>query len=75
MIKAKELAEELVNVFGTWVGTPSEELLEDGGAVIDHLSDAGRTYGRDELESIDPDVWEDAWKIFNAALDEAFAGK
>jgi len=64
-ITTKELAEELIKKFSSWVGTPSEELLEDGGTVIDHLTDAGRRYDRGTLEAIPDDVWEKAWEIFD----------
>lgn len=68
MITANKLAEELLLVFGTWVGTPSEELLENGGHVIDHLCTVGNKYGRDELEALPQSVWEEAWSIFDSVI-------
>lgn len=62
-ISAKELGDLLVAKFGSWVGTPSEDLLEDGGHVIDHLTDDGY-YDRDVLNSIPADRWEKAWEYF-----------
>ena len=63
-ISAKELGQLLVAKFGDWVGTPSEELLEDGGLIIDHLTDNGY-HDRDVLESIPSERWTMAWEYFD----------
>lgn len=65
-ISAKELGQLLVSKFEAWVGTPSEELLEDGGHVIDHLTDDGY-HDRDVLESIPEERWVMAWEYFDKA--------
>lgn len=62
-ISAKELGELLLARFRDWVNTPSEELLEDGGHVIDHLTDDGY-YDRTILESIPDERWAMAWEYF-----------
>lgn len=56
---SETLAEILIIEFSNWLGTASEDLLEDGGVVEDHLSD---NHGR---ANIPEKVWDEAWDIFN----------
>jgi len=60
---ARKLAEVLQDNFASWV--VKEELLEDWGIVLDHLSDK---YSRSELEAIPEHIWVKAWDIFDRAL-------
>lgn len=64
-----------LEMFRDWVGTPSEELLEDGGTVIDHLlteyaDPASPRYSpivsRQRLEAVFPETWQQAWDLFDA---------
>ncbi len=66
-IKSSYLASVLLSYFGPWVGTPSEELLEDGGTVIDHLLTAGNRVPDDIVENIydiPESTWSEAWDFF-----------
>lgn len=63
-VSVKELGAVLVAKFADWVGTPSEELLEDGGHVIDHLTDDGRQ-DREVLEALPQVRWAMAWDYFD----------
>jgi len=65
---------QMLEMFRDWIGTPSEELLEDGGTVIDHLlteygDPASSRYDpsvtRTTLERLSPAVWETAWDLFD----------
>ena len=54
----------LIEVFEGYVGTSSEDLLGDGGWIIDELIHS------DYCDSIDftiipDDIWEKAWDIFD----------
>ena len=74
-VDAVLLGRVLARAFGSWVGTPSEELLEDGGTVIDHLAGAevGITgvmvsYSRDELDAVSERQWATACETFDALV-------
>ncbi|EJY54979.1 ComF family protein [Alicyclobacillus hesperidum URH17-3-68] len=69
-MKPAYLATVLVQQFGSWVGTPSEELLEDGGTVIDNLLTAGNGVPDDivdHIHDIPETTWSQAWDIFHEA--------
>jgi len=51
------LAKMLINTFESWIGTPSEDLLEDGGLVRDHLEGGVLYYSDDD--------WAAAWDEFD----------
>jgi len=48
--------------FSDWLGTPSEELLEDGGHIEDHLAEH---MDRAILKTIPENIWSDAWEEFD----------
>lgn len=68
MISMDILANELITVFSSWVGTPSEELLEDGGTVIDYLKSHSNTLRGIDLNRLSEDMWMDAWDKFDEAV-------
>lgn len=60
----RRLADMLVETFKDWIDTPSEELLSDGGLVIDHLVE-NWPYLRETFEIIPDKCWEAAWCYFD----------
>ncbi|WDL99765.1 hypothetical protein [Alicyclobacillus sp. ALC3] len=65
--EVKVLSGELVRVFGMWVGTPSEELLEDSGTVLDWM----RNETTLDVEAISQQTWDAAWELFDRATGRA----
>jgi len=57
----EDLTRMLVNSFEDWIGTESEDLLEDGGLVRDHL----RTAYDMGLDVYNDEDWEAAWAEFD----------
>ncbi|MFD1674117.1 hypothetical protein [Alicyclobacillus fodiniaquatilis] len=76
-IKASYLASELVRVCGSWVETPSKEILEHVGTVeilehvgtiTDHLLTAANGVPTDiveQIHEIPESTWYLAWEIFH----------
>lgn len=61
------LSHEMINIFGGWVGTPSEELLEDDGTVIDWIRNDSEALQGVDLSDIPQEYWDAAWDIFDKA--------
>jgi hypothetical protein len=56
---AQSLGQAMIDHFSSWVGTESEELLEDLGTVIDNLSDH-----LSDLPAMDDPIWGQAFEFF-----------
>ena len=68
MITALDLALELTCLFKKQMDL-SFEILSNNNRAIEHLTNVGCKYGRDELKSVSENTWRMALDIFEANME------